>query len=294
MKRENILIFFNRHKVIKKIIKPFYVLFRNCYAFIQTYCLFQIRGMLRCIRSFVDKNSFKELKQLKNSATKDRCFIIATGPSLRVEDVIKLSSKGEITFGLNSIYKMYERENSKPSYYVCADDHYVKDLLKTTNNSFFDDKASMYSFTDLSVSNKEVRKRKKLIFIPYNRMLHSFRTFLDYHFKFSLNPIFGLYDYYTVTGLAINIAAYMGFKKIYLIGVDCNYMGKAMHAKGIETGKENLATDEYNIYAAYSMKKGYEYLNKKLLKRGIQVINATRGGALEVFPRVNLDDVLEK
>ena len=44
---------------------------------------------------------YEWLKQYKNKYDGKRCFIVATGPSLTVEDLSLL--KNEITFGMNSI-----------------------------------------------------------------------------------------------------------------------------------------------------------------------------------------------
>lgn len=287
---DKILFFFNKHPILKKIALPIYNFFHFIYNYIKTYIMFPLFGGIRIIYSFVNSNYMKNLRMLKFSKNGKRCFIIATGPSLLVDDVNSILKKGEITFGLNSIYKMYSWLIKKPTYYVCADDDYVKQLLKDTNNTYFENKAESFSFTDLAVINKKIKNNKNLIFIPYNRLFHGWRNFMDSHFKFSINPIFGFYDYYTVTSLAINIAAYMGFSEIYLIGVDCNCKG---HAQGIQTGLENKYSMDFQTYIINGMKKGYEYLNIKLSKKGIKIYNATRGGELEVFPRVNLDEVLK-
>ena len=44
-----------------------------------------------------------------------------------------------------------------------------------------------------------------------------------YHSKFSDNAFEVVYSGYTITYSLIQLAVYMGFKEIYLIGVDCNY-----------------------------------------------------------------------
>ena len=69
-------------------------------------------------------------------------------------------------------------------------------------------------------------------------------------------------------------------------------MGKLRHADGMTSKEDVELSDDYFLYAVTQMQKGYAYLNKKLLKKGVTTYNATRGGALEVFPRVNFDDVL--
>ncbi len=185
---------------------------------------------------------------------------------------------------------MYEKVSWRPDYYVCADLELMKENIKSSGNSFFEGKAIEKSFTDMSLSFNKFSGN--VIYLPINRLLHGMKTILDDNFKFSLNPIYSCYDYYTVTALAMLLASWMGFKEIYLLGCDCNYMGKLRHADGMTSKEDVELSDDYFLYAAAQMQKGYAYLNKKLLKKGVTTYNATRGGALEVFPRVNFDDVL--
>ena len=89
----------------------------------------------------------------------------------------------------------------------------------------------------------------------------------------------------------IQIAIYMGFKEIYLMGVDCNYtVGTSNHF--VEAG--NTIPDE-DIRTAYKrLLCGYKEVKKYLKKhRDIKVYNATRGGMLEIFPRVDIDKIIK-
>lgn len=258
--------------------------------FIKYYILYPLQGFVRVVFALCNKNFMKEIKSLKNSCYGKRCFIVATGPSLTVADVNALENANEITFGLNSIFKMFDKVTWRPDYYVCADLELMKENIKSSGNSFFEGKAIVKSFTDMSLSYNKFSGN--VIYLPINRQLHGMKTILDDHFKFSLNPIYTFYDYYTVTALAMLLAVYMGFKEIYLLGCDCNYMGKLRHADGMTSKEDVELSDDYFIYSAAQMQKGYTYLNKKLLKKGVTTYNATRGGALEVFPRVNFDDII--
>lgn len=274
--------FFKKYLYVKRVILSVYFFS----YFVKYYFIFQIKGIFRVLISKCSKNSFNDIKKLKNSQIGRRCFIVATGPSLTLDDVNNLQN--ELTFGLNSIFKYYDKTDWRPDYYIMAD----LEQLRQQNALFFEDKAKICSFTD-SFMRTKFNNSSNLVYLYYNRLMHGLHTFFDYDFKISYNPIFAIYDYYTVTNLAILLAVYMGFKEIYLIGVDCNYMGQLTHAEGLEEEDSAMNSDDMKIYTAYSMKKGYEYINKKLSKKGIKIYNATRGGALEVFPRVNLDDVLE-
>ena len=83
----------------------------------------------------------------------------------------------------------------------------------------------------------------------------------------------------------------MGFSEIYLLGVDCNYK----IPKQYFDERENwLATDlEHATMINYLMQSGYKFYKGKMDQYGVKVFNATRGGMLEVFPRVTLEDILK-
>ena len=81
----------------------------------------------------------------------------------------------------------------------------------------------------------------------------------------------------------------MGFKEIYLLGVDCNYpKGEKNHF--VESGfvDKNAASNPIRMRVGYKKAKEYADAN------GIKIINCTRGGMLEVFPRMSLEEVLGK
>lgn len=113
--------------------------------------------------------------------------------------------------------------------------------------------------------------------------------------KFSKDISQGVFSGYTVTYDMIQIAAYMGFSEIYIIGADFNYNGDASQ-KGNHVydykikDKRKVAGMTYldlNINAMQTAKKYAEDNN-------IKIYNATRGGKLEVFERKSLDELFEE
>ena len=105
-------------------------------------------------------------------------------------------------------------------------------------------------------------------------------------FCFSDDCYSTVYDGYSITFSLMQIACYMGFKEIYLLGCDCNYNQKKQHF--IESGhidpKASIMGDK--------MICGHIEFKKFADKKGVKVINCTRGGMLEVYPRKNLDEIL--
>ena len=107
---------------------------------------------------------------------------------------------------------------------------------------------------------------------------------------------------YTVTYGAIQLAVYMGFKTIYLLGIDHNYnirrdakgrpcrddISKSNYAKGMSNyvNTNNLPRIEESTIA-------YETAEKVTAKMGVKILNATRGGKLEAFDRINFDDIFK-
>ena len=89
----------------------------------------------------------------------------------------------------------------------------------------------------------------------------------------------------TVYGI-LQMAAYMGFSEIYLLGCDCNYQ-KESHSE----------LTQYDIQTPKNMGewmiRDYIDAEHSLKEMGIKVYNATRGGMLEVFPRAVLEKVVE-
>lgn len=70
---------------------------------------------------------YSKLRKFKNLHTGKRCFIIATAPSLTLEDVNYV--KNEITFSMNSCYKLFDKTDWRPTYY-CLEDTSVYERIK--------------------------------------------------------------------------------------------------------------------------------------------------------------------
>ena len=81
----------------------------------------------------------------------------------------------------------------------------------------------------------------------------------------------------------------MGFKEIYLIGADCNYSDNKSKHHFIDYGHYDSTYKSAGTRMIYAYKVAKKYADKN----NIKIYNATRGGMLEVFPRVNLDELLD-
>lgn len=232
----------------------------------------------------------KKLQNIKNIHKGERCFIIANGPSLNTSDLELLHQKSEITFAMNRIYKMFPNTMWRPTYYVCEDINIFHDSTEEINA--------------ISAEKKFVPINHKWYHgINIEGALYFFANYdrtKDFPESFSTNIAKQMDSLGTVTFTCINIAVYMGFKEIYLLGVDHNYR-VTINERG-ETIVDNSAKDYFCenydtdikdivVHDMGQNTRAYRKAKKYCDEHDIHIYNATRGGKLEVFPRVDFDSL---
>jgi len=233
------------------------------------------------------KSTVEELKKFKNKYDGKRCFVIGNGPSLRTEDLEVIQSNGDISFGCNRIYVLFDRTSWRPSFYINQDPKVIRGCIEEIRDL---DKNQVKFIKALGKKEYEVDGA-----IYFDFVIRYGKKKLP---NFSDDPEKELYNGYTVTYAAIQLAAYMGFKEIYLLGCDCSYsldnqsvqtisQGSYPDARMYDPGKVGMPPD---IAYMFSM---YEVCKKYCEERGIKVFNATRGGKLEVFDRVDFDSLMQ-
>ena len=231
----------------------------------------------------------KILKKLRNIHEGKRCFIIGNGPSLTSDDLDTLKAHKEITFAFNRIYHIFDSTSWRPTYYISQDEKMLAGCQEEVG---------------------EIEAEMK--FIPaelewYSGIKIKGRTL--FHLEncdFSKKPLFSediakrIYNSRTVVYTAIQIAVYMGFKEIYLIGVD-HHFHTSMNSKGeiiVDQSAKDYFSDKYNedkenLYipntdlSTLSFIAAKEYVDS----HNVKIYNATRGGKLEVFSRVIFDEL---
>lgn len=233
------------------------------------------------------------IESLKDKYKGKRIFVVATGPSLTIDTLNRLMEAGEICISCNGIFKLFDKTKWRPDYYV-MDDYW---LIKKYISDFPDVKI------DTIGRKGTVLAEKCKGFIPYSEnMQHTgyipvcyfdhwythYSRFFHYNRKITL----GVFDFYTVTNFAINIADYMGASEVYLLGVDCDYTSTSIHAGESDA----ILTEEQkknNIEMEKGMLNGYEKLNC-LIGNKIKIFNLNPSGKVDVFPRMTLEEVLSE
>ena len=246
--------------------------------------LLSIRQYLR------HRSKCNELKRFKDVHKGQRCFIIGTGPSLTVEDLEKL--KGEITFGSNRIFEIFPRTSWRPTYYVNQDfkliDKYTPQIMRID---------CQHVFVPIDVKGRFGNR------IDFSYFVLRHKDFYpgDADFSTHINRFLG--QGFTVTYGAIQLAFYMGFKEVYLVGIDHNY-SISLNEKGVPVMKDDVkdyfegskaSNKGLNLPRIVESTMAYMTARKFADKHpGFNIYNATRGGKLEAYERVSLDDVLKR
>ena len=108
--------------------------------------------------------------------------------------------------------------------------------------------------------------------------------------SFSENVSQKIYWGYTITYAALQLACYLGWKDIYLIGVDFSYT-KNVNDDANHFIKGYSANKQTNPFSMEESRINYEKARKYADEHGIRIWNATRGGKLEVFKRIFFGDL---
>ena len=222
------------------------------------------------------KYDYSLLKQYKDIHKGERCFIVGTGPSLKMEDLEKI--KGEYSFSVNSIVLSFPDTTWRPTYYAIGDS-FGYEKLKTAIRE-----ANMPTIF-CGISNKVMTPKMDVKFIPYPVNLLDHGKMIPEHInKFGGDAFKVVYDGHSITYSAMELAVYMGFKEIVLLGIDCDYSKAVNHIKAY-----SVQTD---INAAYLMRESYKVARKWTDVHDVKILNATRNAKLDVFEKVELEDIL--
>ncbi len=257
------------------------------------YVYYSCNGLLRKKGIGFTVNT-RRLISYQNKYQGQRCFLIGNGPSLTVHDLELL--QGEVTFACNGIYKLFNETTWRPTYFCMIDA-----LIAKYRSEELTEAINCPMFTNINTRDLMKVRPKDLIFA---------RNLGEYEYRVSDN----FAAYYVPSGATVmtfmlELAMYMGFKDIYLLGVDCTssltskghcvegYANEELIQKDIERIRKRLNDSTLNAeqVAAYYFAKStscYRVIREYADAEGICIYNSTRGGMLEVFERRNLDEVI--
>ena len=219
----------------------------------------------------------------------ERCFIIGNGPSLNRTDLSQL--KNEVTFAVNGFFLKTQELDWVPTFYV-VEDHLVAEDRKLAIDAFKGPTKLFPAYLGYCFDASPDT-------IFFN---HQPRKSYPEGFDFSTDASNITYAGCTVTFTCMQLAHYMGFKEIYLIGVDADYALPAdvEQSKSYGVGVLDMKSDDPNHFHPDYFGKGYRWHDPQVDKMvmaytearriteetGRPIRNAGVGGKLELFERV--------
>ena len=225
------------------------------------------------------RKSLQQLGLLKNAYAGQRCFIIGNGPSLRQTDMNRL--RNEFTFGLNRIYLLFPQMGFQTTFLVAIN----RLVLEQVGQEILDFSGPLF----LPWSS-----RKYLVHAPPDNL--RFLLTGCQSASFSRDVRGGLWSGATVTYVALQLAFHMGFKQVILIGVDhsFNTPGPANKEVISQGDDPNHFSPDYfgkdfrwQLPDLETSEKAYKMARSAYQDAGREVLDATLGGKLQVFPKVN-------
>lgn len=218
----------------------------------------------------------ERLARFRDRHRGERAFVLGNGPSLARTDLGRIA--GAVTFGANRIYLAHQ-----PTYFVCVNELVLEQFAS------------------------EIRLLSCPRFLNWNRR----RLFGDDPFvsldlgladTFVTDPARRLCSGGTVTFVALQLAYYMGFREVVLLGVDHRFADKGTPNR-TETRTE--AVDANHFHAGYFPKGSkwqlpdlrrselaYAMARRAFERDGRRIVDATIDGACTVFEKVAYEDVV--
>lgn len=235
----------------------------------------------------------RKLEELRDSCTGKRCFIVCNGPSLRAEDLTKIHEHGDISIAMNAIARIYDRTPWRPTYLSLTDD-----IVFTKKNAEMCRTCECgYKFYDRSRYLRSLNSEGKRFYLGFDES----PRLLD-------EPVFNpeatkkMPSIGTSAYACLEFAVFLGCREIYILGCDMSYAVNITRDGRIyynESGREHfygdkaedLKTSDVKPNPTWQLEVAFDAAAKYAEDNGIKIFNATRGGMLESFPRVDIEEL---
>lgn len=226
------------------------------------------------------RESIRRLSAMKDVHKGRRAFIMGNGPSLKQTDLSKL--KNEITFGMNRVYLAFPDWGFSTTYLCVTNDLVVEQFVDDINAlkipKFIAWRSHRHFPPQLPLSQLPV-----FVYTSYTGP------------GFTRDVRKRVWEGATVTNLALQLAFFMGVEKAILIGVDHNFASRGDANKSVVSqgdDQNHFLPDYFGKGVKWQLPDldtseiGYTFAREAYRKAGREVVDATVGGKLTIFPKV--------
>jgi hypothetical protein len=231
------------------------------------------------------RESMRRLALLKDIHKGKRAFIIGNGPSLRQTDLSKL--RHEITFGMNRIYLLFPELEFSTTYFAAINDLVIEQFANEI----------------LALPMPKFLAWRSRHHLPAKLLITQLPIFLYTSYtgpRFSPDVRGRVWEGATVTNVALQLAFHMGFQQVILIGVDHNFASRGEANKTVVSQGDDpnhFAPNYFGKGAKWQLpdldtsEVGYTFAREAYRKAGREVLDATVGGKLTIFPKADYNSL---
>lgn len=217
---------------------------------------------------------------LQGAYAGETCVIVGNGPSLNSTDLSLL--EGRHVIALNRGYIKFDEIGLVPTFLVCVNRHVAEQFGAELAN----------------VSCPKVVSRACYDYLPRTQLRHPFYVLESLPGpRFSPDIRRGVWEGCTVTYVAMQLAYFLGFRKVILIGVDHRFTTKGPAHKLVvsDAGDPNHFDPSYfgpgvawQLPDLETSEIAYRLALREFHKAGRTIVDCTVNGNLTVFPRSSL------
>lgn len=250
------------------------------------YRLYNIFSDFLFLFKFKLKKELKKNFKYKNIHESEKCFILATGPSLsNLNSKQILALKDEKVFAVNSFYKVEHTRELTPDYYVLLD------------NLFWEEWSNVFGEIE---SQYNIKCPIFITDIRSKRFIKNLENLFLYSKKYPVSNIAcelekNMYIGMNVVVSTILCAIYMGFTEINLIGIDYNAFCSSGKGHAYDDEGE-ISQSNYNLafyLKFYWITTEFHYLISRYAKnKGVKIFNLSADSLLDAYHKRDINESL--
>ena len=260
------------------------------------------RQLLKNEENSMSSHSYEELRNLKDVHKGETCIIIGNGPSLNQIDMDLVSQFPH--FAVNSYFLLEEKIKRPPDFYVVEDTAVFKDNFSEIIDFEAGQKFFPMIYKEKLLDGRTSEDLGNPLFFRMNQGFYGRSTGTLGYPRFSQDFSQRAYCGQSVTIINLQLAYWMGFQRVLLIGMDFSY-----HIPSDAKIDGNIIvsqSDDPNHFDPRYFGSGKTWKDPKLSRvlqnyrlakeifeaDGRQILNCTVGGALEIFERDRLEQIV--
>jgi hypothetical protein len=225
------------------------------------------------------------IPEFRNRYFGQDCFLLANGPSLNAVDLKRVNNFHLI--GLNKVHLLLERAKLDLTFHVAINNLVIEqswqDFRLLNCPSFLSCRPAKKCVLDYP---------KRHLFLTERMPIPRFSRVYD-------EPI---WEGWTVTSAALQLAYFMGFKNVFLVGLDHNFnaLGAPNEEQAMQGADPNhfdpryFAGSRWHLPDLEGSEMGYRIARFTFERSGRSIFDATEQGHCRIFPRISLEEAYSR